>query len=117
MLRLACGHRLLLILSDFPALIPFSLQVILDPWPAIGNLYKEMKSRRRTLQNLVSLKGRTASKIRQRIKAESQGTAAQRSNRSISGQILPADDWMRWAKMIHGDNSGDSSSFAAKLSP
>ena len=53
----------------------------------------------------------------QRIKAESQGTAAQRSNLSISGQILPAVDWMWWAKMIRGDNSGDSSSFAAKLSP
>ena len=54
---------------------------------------------------------------RQRIKAESQGTAAQRSNLSIRDQILPAVDWMRWAKMITGDNSGDSSSFAAKLSP
>ena len=55
--------------------------------------------------------------ICQRIKAESQGTAAQQSNLSISGQILPAVDWVRWAKMIRGDNSGDSSSFAAKLSP
>ena len=55
--------------------------------------------------------------ICQRIKAESQGTAAQRSNLSIRGQILPAVDCMRWAKMVRGDNSGNSSSFAAKLSP
>ena len=34
--------------------------MILDPWPAIRNLYNEMKSRR-TLQNLVSLKGRALS--------------------------------------------------------
>ena len=33
------------------------LQVILDPCPAMRNLHKEMKSRRRTLQNLVFLKG------------------------------------------------------------
>ena len=59
----------------------------------------------------------TAAIDRQRIKAESQQTAAQRSNLSISGQILPAVDWMRCVKMIHGDNSEDSSSFAAKLSP
>ena len=54
---------------------------------------------------------------RQRIKAESQGNAAQRSNLSIRGQILTAVDWMRWAKMVRGDNSGNSSSFAAELSP
>ena len=35
----------------------------------------------------------------------------------LEGQILPAVDWMRCVKMIRGDNSGDSSSFAAKLSP
>jgi len=87
------------------ALISFSLQVILDPCAAIGNLHKEMNPAAE----------RTA--ICQRIKAESQGTVAQQSNLSISGQILPAVDWMRWAKMIRGDNSGDSSSFAAKLSP
>ena len=45
------------------------------------------------------------------------GAALSPSNLSISGQILPAVDWMRCVKMIHGDNSGDSSSFAANLSP
>ena len=56
MLRLACGHRRSS--SEVTtALISFSLQVILDPCPAIRNLHKEMKSRRRTLQNLVSLQG------------------------------------------------------------
>ena len=37
------------------------VQVILDPCPAVRNLHKEMKSHRRTLQNLVSLKGRALS--------------------------------------------------------
>ena len=85
-----------------------------DPW----SLAKEMKSRRRPSNSAKSciFEGKTAID-RQRIKAESQGTAAQRSNLSIRDQILPAVDWMRWAKMITGDNSGDSSSFAAKLSP
>ena len=55
--------------------------------------------------------------ICQQIKAESHGTAAHRSNLPIRGQILPAVDWMRCVKMMRGDNSGDSSSFAAKLSP
>ena len=112
-LRLACGHSCSS--SEVTtALISFSLQVILDPWPAIRNLYKAMKSRR-TLQNLVSLKGRPLS-IVNKSKLNHKGPA-QRSNLSIRGQILPAVDWMRWAKMVCGDNSGDSSSFAAKLSP
>ena len=60
MLRLACGHSCSS--SEVTtALISFSLQVILDPCPAVRNLHKEMKSHRRTLQNLVSLKGRALS--------------------------------------------------------
>ena len=43
------------------ALISFSLQVILDLCPAARNPHKEMKSQRRTLQNLVSLKGKPLS--------------------------------------------------------
>ena len=62
MLRLACGHSYSSSVVT-TALISFSLQVILDPCAAIGNLHQEMKSRRWTLQNLVSLKGRPLSMV------------------------------------------------------
>ena len=39
------------------------------------------------------------------------------SGQIFRGQILSAVDRMRCVEMIHGDNSGDSSSFAANLSP
>ena len=86
--------------------------LILDPWPSgTWNLYKEINPAAERKRTTRIFEGTTHPSTRQRIKAESQ-----RSNLPIRGQILPAD-WMRWAKMIRGDNSGDSSSFAAKLSP
>ena len=54
MLRLASGHSCSS--SQVTTALISCLQVILDPWPAIRNLYKEMKFCR-TLQNLLSLKG------------------------------------------------------------
>ena len=72
-----------------------------------------MKILRQILQNLVSLKGKLSVN---ESKLNHKGTL--RSGQIFQlGQILPAVDWMRWAKMVRGDNSGDSSSFAAKLSP
>ena len=58
MLRLASGHSCSS--SEVTTALISCLQVILDPWPAIRNLYKEMKFCR-ILQNLVSLKGRPLS--------------------------------------------------------
>ena len=48
MLRLARGQSCSSEVTT--ALISFSLQVIVDPWPAITNLHKEMKSRRRAVK-------------------------------------------------------------------
>ena len=93
------------------------LQLAGDPWSLAS--YQEPLQRDEIPSNSAKsciFEGTTAID-RQRIKAESQGTAAQRSNLSISGRILPAVDWMRCAKMVSGDNSGEGSSFAAKLSP
>ena len=112
MLRLASGHSCSS--SEVTtALISFSLQVILDPCAAIGNLYKELKSRR-TLQTLASLQGDPLSMVNE---SKLNHNKPLHSGQIFRSQILPVVDWMRSAKMIRGDNSGDSSSFAAKLSP
>ena len=86
------------------------LQLAGDPWSLSS--YQEPSQR-----DEIPPSNFEGTAICQQIKVESHGTAAHRSSLSISGQILPAVDWMRCVKMIRGDNSGESSSFAAKLSP
>ena len=90
--------------------------------PAIRSLYKRDEipsSGPRTLQNLVSLKGRPLSIVNE-SKLNHKGPLR-------SGQIFQLEvksylrltgcDGRKWYVDVRGDNSGDSSSFAAKLSP
>ena len=63
---------------------------------------------RQTLQTLVSLQGDPLSMVNE-SKLNRKGRL--HSGQIFRSQVLPAIDWMRWAKMIRGDNSGNSTLF------